>query len=55
MNNTISKRKEKLDEKNQIVNIDNTLWDEILTSKYGQTFDTSQASKRISINKNKER
>ena len=53
LNNTESKRKDKLDDKNQIVNINTMVWEEISGTRYGETFDTSQASKRISVNKKK--
>ena len=29
------------------------VWEEISGTRYGETFDTSQASKRISVNKKK--
>ena len=51
LNNTETVRIEKLNEKNQIVDIDNKLWQEIAETKYQKVFDTSQPSRRIAINK----
>ena len=53
LNNTETVRIEKLNEKNQIVDIDNNLWQEIAGTRYQKVFDTSQPSRRIAINKKK--